>query len=536
MIMRKFFYLIPFLLFCFSTIGMEQDQNIHNNKIKIGIELELQGIEYDDLETVAPDHLRLFESAQKTDGRNPDWYLEVDGTGNLEFVSNSFLIKNENFKSSILYSSIQQMHKLLEFILTSSNIKRHQEENSKIEKVYGVFEIKKGTPFQDIGQWMLSPGEGYASPKEMEALQTKKDIKIIIKDPTCRVRPQATFEFPLDLVKQFTAYMAKGHPKLKIINKNILKENPKNGLLYLIDLYIESLNDKNKYGEAGPKEKLPLMSRKSFSSMYASLKKEIDLNEIFKEKLKNKLFGLPYFIIFNEQDLSEKNEIYSTEIKKITIEDWINSIKNPIYGKERRKNYKEFWLDLLKTKKGKDDEFELLTYQINTLGLYDRMADILSPPPFLDNNYSMGKYDDSNNQTAIIEMRGYTKTYGQNMRMGPLTLLWLQREIYNAFYSWNPKKELKIDNYDEYYENVNEEIGQTSWYEEDLNIRKIIQLFNETEEKLIEYKNVLNKLKVDTKILGILNEDRKPFNESIVNLNLKIESDKIKWALGHLKK
>ncbi len=533
---QRFIYFIVIAIFCLPTMGMEDKESC---KIRMGIELELQGIEYDDLETVTPDHLRLFQGK--------DWYLEVDGSGNLEFVSEPFFLEAESsLKMSPLFKPIQQMHRLLAYIIGTSKEEKFYDADSQKEKIHFVFEEKKGKSFEDMGEWVLSPGKNNASLKEIEAIKKKTDIKLIIKDLTCRVRPQATFELPLHLIPQFTSYMANKHPKLNRI-KNALIEKQYDSFTYLIGLYINFLKDKGKYEEAGPKEKFPLMSRKSFSSMYASLGKEIKLQEVFKEELDNKLFAIPYFIMFDGEDISENNEIYKKELETITIGNWISSIVDPSIGQKRRNYYKEFWNGLLEKKVEKDDEYELLTYQIKNLGLYDKTTDILSSPPFLDNNYSMGKYDDSSKPTAIVEMRGYTKAYGMDIRMGQLVLSWLEREVYNASRVWNPSKILTITNYNELYEQINDNIENSNWHKGEDHISKVVKTFKESEQVLINLEKTQNELnlsndfykntifKMNTlKALDCQKEDRKALDQNILSLISKVENDKREWVQGLL--
>lgn len=516
-------------------MGMHDKESDNNHNIKMGVELELQGIEYDDLETVTPDHLRLFQGK--------GWYLEVDGSGNLEFVSDPFPLKEgTDLKKSPLYESVQQMHKLLAHIISKSKEEIFEDENSRKKKVHFIFQEKKNTEFEDIGTWVLEPGKNNASLKETEAVKKKTDIKIIIKDLTCRVRPQATFEFPLHLVPQFTSYMATKHPKLTNI-KNTLVEKEYDGFTYLMSLYIRFLEDEAEYGEAGPKEKFSLMSRKSFSSMYASLDKKSDLLSIFEKELDNQLFAIPYFIIFDGKDISKNNEFYNKELKTITVRDWINSIANPKFRQEKREIYKAFWKELLE-KKDHDDEYELLTYQIDTLGLYGRDTDIISPPPFLDNNYAMGKYDYQKSPTAIIEMRGYTKAYDTDMRMGSLVLYWLERELYNASHAWDTKKIVSIEKYKDLYQKIEEDIENSDWNAAEDNIRSIMAIFKKSEKTLLDLKKEQDNLNIsnalyknqifDMTISNAYIEDKKALDENILELIYKAENDKRRWVMDLL--
>lgn len=117
------------------------------------------------------------------------------------------------------------------------------------------------------------------------------------------------------------------------------------------------------------------------------------------------------------------------------VRQWLDSIRKPQITKANREHYRETWIGVAK---GKDTpEMELNRKQID-LGLYDRETDYLSPPPYLYNTYSMGKNDQFEKPSyAIIEMRGYTANYSNNMMMGPLAEKWLIREIDSARLIWD---------------------------------------------------------------------------------------------------
>jgi len=82
--------------------------------VKMGVELELQTYMYQIPASNSGfiDHICLFESEKKKDN-SPHWYLEVDGSGSLEFVSNNFFLPTEAETFSTCLSEMNSVMKNL---------------------------------------------------------------------------------------------------------------------------------------------------------------------------------------------------------------------------------------------------------------------------------------------------------------------------------------------------------------------------------------------------------------------------------------
>jgi len=80
---------------------------------------------------------------------------------------------------------------------------------------------------------------------------------------------------------------------------------------------------------------------------------------------------------------------------------------------------------------------EIIKQVLRDLSTFDyKGKDILSPTPFLTQDYSMGKLQRVTRPDAILEMRGYRQRYGNNIVMGdPISLLF-SREIEQANNRW----------------------------------------------------------------------------------------------------
>lgn len=407
--------------------------------IKMGIELELQEITVNLPNITLPDHIRVFESSSSSSG-NPDWYLEVDGAGNLEFVSRPFDLQDaeENISSHPLYKALKDMNQLMAFILENASMA------NKEGIPYLCFKIPERANFllgqRRVGVWNLKFQEENLTGEEITRLNQLKEITIDIKDPTCQMRPQATFELPMVNLSAFCQYMAPKHRKLEMALRKLNAmqvKTPAEGLWYLVRLYIEFLKDKKMTTELGPKGKLPLMSRASFSKMYSLLNDKQPFNRLCEQfnGVNAPLFGTTYSLFYEDKDLAKTHKNVADEITGLTVRQWTDSIRKPQITRAKRERYREAWREVAE---GKDTpEMELNRKQIK-LGLYDRGTDYLSPPPYLHNTYSMGKNDEFENPNyTIIEMRGYTANYSNNMRMGPLAERWLAREIDSARLTWN---------------------------------------------------------------------------------------------------
>lgn len=466
----KKFFLVFFLALSIAYPSLGMSPVIHrstpavnhptneNFPITMGIELELQGIQYENPGITILDHLRLYESKKKKEGTDkPNWYLESDGSGNIEFVSRPFNI-NDHEEEKILWQSVIDMHKLLLEIISSSKIESVREGNFK-------FQAKKGTE-TSLGKWVLEPDNDYILPEEKIDLDKVDYINIDIMDITCKVRPQATFEFPLRLIKKYTKNMSK-HGKIQEALKKLehLKvKDDKDGLGYLIILYKNFLNDDKPYEEMGPKEKLPLMSRKSFSSMYQAIK-GIGFQDYLEEIKDQKLFKIPFSFNLEGEELSDRDEIKEI-INHITLGEWVASIISP-QNKNLQKKVEEFWSKMVQDKSTKAKE---LIYHQLRINLFNYSEDLLSPPPFLPNTYSMGKYrDNSKNSTGIIEMRGYPTIYTSQMRMGVMLMSWLETELESAKRQWeNPKK---MEGFTDAYKFVLNNMKKSAWYTDEEEIK-----------------------------------------------------------------
>jgi hypothetical protein len=456
------YLLIVLVSFIKLIIATEKSEAASAIPIKMGIELELQEITYvNEADVVLLDHIRLFESESRGEGGVPDWYLEVDGTGNLEFVTRPFLLTNASERDCLLRST-EGIHQLSTIIL------EHSRNPASLDDSY-TFVIEKGTNLAGLGRWVLGWNDKNLLPEEIERLRKQKNITISIDDPTFKVRPQATFEFPYSLMPHFARYMAADHPKLsnavkKVEAKGKAPELTANdyGFHYLIMLYNELLKEKKPGSELGPKAHLTLMSRKSFSS-YVVDRADSWEHLLSKVAPAAKLFGTYYNIYFNGKNLADEAEV-KTILDSVTMHHWIESMKNPAIADELSARASEIWRraaeEALSTDR-RNIPAQIILKQLHE-GLFSSHEDLLSQPLFMNKAYSMGK-NIAKDKHAIIEMRGYTAAYSNNMRMGQMIKSWLGREIASALVRWAPESVHPINEYERVAESIKEEIGAVPW-------------------------------------------------------------------------
>ena len=432
---RNIFFILWITLF--SALGMQ-----------MGIELEQQGVTYIKPEAVVlQDHIRLFESLEKIDDR-PIWYLEVDGSGNLEFVTDPIATENAECEGRIL-SIIQQMRSLLDWCLNQAHPGQYGFSLS-------IPQSQFSSHIETIGTWVHKSADG-------ETLAN--DISIIIQNPTWRVRPQITFQLPLPLIPSFIVHMAYEHGSLtKTLNNMIKNEffplgifgrsfSAGEGLAYLTILYAERLSNYHDSSELGPKGILTLMSRVSFSEMYSRLPpsdKDIFnsiLENFLKVNGKINLFKAPYSLFYGE-NLAENQEI-RTAVGSLKIKDFIDSIITPEKFSEFTQECRDKFHRIL-TELGEsetiDEDAKPVIQEVLTI-ISKRFfnfngKDIISPPPFLRHTYSMGKYTHLTPGTAVIEMRGYNQKNSQ-LRMDETIVDWLKEEIQSTLINWEISKSLK---------------------------------------------------------------------------------------------
>ncbi|MBY0282143.1 MAG: hypothetical protein K2W94_08345 [Alphaproteobacteria bacterium] len=430
--------------------------------IKMGIELELQEITYvNEAEVVLQDHIRLFESESRGEGGIPDWYLEVDGTGNLEFVTRPFLLSEASERDCLLRST-DGIHQLSAYILERSR------NPISLDGSY-TFVIEKGTTLAGLGQWILGWDDKNLLPQEVERLRKQKNITISIDDPTFKVRPQATFEFPYSLMPNFAHYMAAKHSKLssavqKVDAKGKLPGLTANdyGFHYLIMLYGELLKEKRPGSELGPKAHLTLMSRKSFSSYVVDRAESWDhlLSTVGPDA---RLFGTYYNIYFNDKNLADEGEVRAI-LDFVTMHKWIESMRNPGIAAALSPMVGEIWEKVARESLSRDRDnvpAQIILKQLRE-GLFSSHEDLLSPPLFVNKAYSMGKYT-AKDKHAVVEMRGYTAAYSNNMRMGQMIRSWLEREMRNALGHWAPGSVHPISDYERVAEGIKGEIEVAPW-------------------------------------------------------------------------
>jgi hypothetical protein len=278
------------------------------------------------------------------------------------------------------------------------------------------------------------------------------------------VQPQATFQFPLSHMSNFLEYMVVVHKRLKKAldaTKNFIKKYPEItedhedhgfGLSLLTILYCELLASPPEMSkELGPKSYLPLMSRLAFSDMYADLG-EIEkvkfsklMNQYSNEKGKKSLFPLAYAL--NIGSINVLDSVWSkkcmekvlTKIKSVTFEDFIDSIQKPNEKtvEENKKLLMQSLQCLVDSEKIAGISNEDIKQVLSVIDTFDYNGkDILSPPPFLSSDYSMGKVGRVKRPDAILEMRGYRQRYGTSIVMGTSISLLLSREIEQANLGW----------------------------------------------------------------------------------------------------
>ncbi|GEM_PF-5270500 len=415
---------------------------------KMGLELELQGVIYQKPDTIAlQDHVRLFESNQKLSGtEKPLWYLEVDGSGNLEFVTEPFIVDG-GCEAHIL-EVIGQMQYLLRFCLDAAA-------PSDTGLSFRIPQTEFSHNMGGVGKWVhKSPTGGNIT----------KDIIVHIQNPTWRVRPQITFQIPLELILPFTLHMAYEHNSLtKTVNtlidngyfpSDIFERpfSPGAGLAFLTILYAERLSNNHDADELGPKGVLTLMSRLSFSSMYAKLthteqgRFHTCLEKYLAENETKGLFKKAYSLFYGK-DLGKHPEIM-LPIINLKINDFIRSIIEPgFFGENIEASKVKFKEILLATRsevgiiaQGVIDE-ELANIEAGKFGF--KGTDLVSPPPFIRHTYSMGKYEAPHPETAVLEMRGYSIRCKTPLRMDETIIDWVREEITAALVSWSPSKSLR---------------------------------------------------------------------------------------------
>lgn len=494
MIVRK---IIGFIvaIFWFPAMGMEDLSP--RIPITIGIELELQKTEYQPPQTIIKtglvDHIRLFESKDQIDEK-PVWYLEADGSGALEFVTSPIPLDKKN----LLVIAFKQINKLMKEIIENS----FPSDDLDFKK----FTIESNEE-NALGTWVHKvPKLGRQKVTEWEEL--KDNIEICLKDPTLTVRPQITFEIPANFIGIFTRYMSHKHLPLfkaasdveKVINlpasSNFILGNNGKALAYFLALTTELLRYNYSEMEQGPKGAITLLSRRSFKSMYNQLNQ--DEQEEFKsefEKYLNtnseqsnsekSLFKQPYKLFFgrgeNTFDLYEEGkdikgvEYITSILKKQTIGDLYKSIvSQEQFQRNECNNLLVKALNQVIANNGRLEKG--LQQDITDIksGVYDNIdGDLLSPPLFLPNYYSLGKEDgEISNNNFIIEMRGYNARYPE-MHMGNQLYFWLNNELNIA---------------ESYWENVDSENIKDT----DKKYKEMKDAFNKAEQKVYSLRKTLN--------------------------------------------
>lgn len=530
--MKKFILLLSGLV----LIGI---QACFAAPVMMGIELELQGITYENASgAVLMDHIRLFESEKKdlkVDSKTkgaPNWYLEVDGSGNIEFVSRPMDLTTEK---DLLVGSLKEMCILMKFLLLKAVLIKDPN-GPYFLFTLGLKEENNFNKLDEIGTFIhLKPLQkgGYEN--------IKTNIQIKISEPLCFVKPQATFQIPLSKAQNFVHYMAICHKHLsatiKEINKvfnNSLKVNTcGEGLAYLVMVTSELLKNNYSKRELGPKGILTLMSRASFSKMYEQLDEENKLayhNVIKIYAVSNNygnnlpmfqlpLFQQPYTLFCGGEDITRNASGELTEIgkyiNKITIGNFLESITQPtnLTNKVFFEQANDLLKNTLEQKKQlllKEVQNKIIEESIQSIdevlqniqeGLFVfEGTDLLSPPPLLPHTYSLGKYKDIPSDTAVIEMRGYTGQYGNKIKMGPLVFLWLQRETENAinvwdkeifpWFSYQEKSKLEEEKYQKLDKRNKYIVDILEWFNQGKTIEiKLSQVINTDYVKFFTYLN-----------------------------------------------
>ena len=167
----------------------------------MGVELELENYKYEGkIYLGAVDHIRLFESEKKR-ANSPLWYLEVDGSGALEFVSQDFLTT----EAAMFSQCISEMNILMEDIVNKVSIDSSQLAAPQINTWQLLY--FKGDKIKGIGKFVHKSPHG-------DSIIGSIPIKIE-RTPFPYVLPQATFQFPLSHMSNFVEYMAVSHERLK---------------------------------------------------------------------------------------------------------------------------------------------------------------------------------------------------------------------------------------------------------------------------------------------------------------------------------
>jgi hypothetical protein len=209
-------------------------------------------------------------------------------------------------------------------------------------------------------------------------------------------------------------------------------------------------------------------------------------------------------------------------------------ITDPSIGLNNRKGYSDKWVQAVNN--NISNAAKIIVKQVN-LGFFVNSSDLVSPPPFLPNTYSMGKYEGNNKKTAIIEMRGYSRLYDSKMKMGPIILQWFNREFQNAYAKWDSSYIVDITKYKKVHVELSENMQKTDWYKDEAFASIHVKLFeNEVLKKFEKLKEKPHSVFLNAflELTGTM------LNQICVDKNLKEAimkrySQKKEWVLSLLK-
>lgn len=270
--------------------------------------------------------------------------------------------------------------------------------------------------------------------------------KEVVKGAGDKINPQITFQMKLELIPLLFRhlYIISGRNELKelifdgryssiFFSTELSKVN---GILALFILYVNQLFYKESFPSAALtadlKGRLPIMSRFSFSKMYASLTEQEKIDFVNQV---NKLFG--------EEQLTEPKVIVYVDYRQpgrkhflyISIQDWLDSIVSP---KKTYEGYDSLRKKIKFTLKTMNTQIKNKILKIKISANLDAIRsnekrpaivifkDIFSPPRDLgecDNDLGMGAGDsfpnleDKKYGEALIEIRLYGEIGKQNEQL-----------------------------------------------------------------------------------------------------------------------
>jgi len=376
---------------------------------KIGVEIETSWIKVKDMEDVVP-NFSIAHNGEKL------WLLEPDTVD--QFLESSSSLRNLELKT---YPGFGNQLKFQEILDEMTNVLKyihaHEEKSlttAHLQKILHSHEQKMsvkvdfhGADYMDIEKRKhgnITPQITYQLPLNMipkvfERLAELKHERVL---EFYSALNSPHFEKPTSPPMHIYEASARDHYNFNILlyllrlqfrdqlHSSELSENVK-GFTYLFLYYWASLFNDNLVcsKEPGLKPQLAVMSRVPLSELYEHGLSPHEKSQ-FQQMIGTVVESLKNSAPVEDALINNKLRVYKNSVnKKVTpdldIKTWYHSIVSPkTNGKKLRKrlNY------------GQDVE---------------HFVDLLSPPPHLDESYSMGLFLWSFTKSPLVEIRGYAK-------------------------------------------------------------------------------------------------------------------------------